>query len=103
MNRTLWPLLASYGIWAVAFVVIYAVQALGCAWAWPPIEHRVALLAIYLGTLIILALLLIKQVRDARHQEPIPRLQRATIIATASAIAASAITFAPTLFASACI
>ena len=40
MTRALRPLLLGFLIWCLAFVALYAVQALGCTWAWPEATHR---------------------------------------------------------------
>jgi hypothetical protein len=41
--RQLWLLALGYGVWCSALVVIYALHALGCAFAWPTGALRLGL------------------------------------------------------------
>jgi len=41
--RRLWLLAAGYGVWCSALVFIYALHALGCAFAWPTGALRLGL------------------------------------------------------------
>jgi hypothetical protein len=52
--RRLWWLLAGFGVWCSALVPLYAVHAVGCAFAWPPGTLRVALAFVLLVHLIAL-------------------------------------------------
>lgn len=100
MIRVLWPLLIGLGIWSVGFVLLYALQALGCVWSWPEGPHRLVLVAAWLATLGVLGGTLLFQRRSAR---PDRAIERAGIIATIVAIAATVVTFAPATFASLCL
>jgi hypothetical protein len=50
--RRLWWLVAGYGVWCSALVVLYAVHAIGCAFAWPVGSLRLALAVVLLVHLI---------------------------------------------------
>jgi ABC-type sugar transport system permease subunit len=52
--RRLWLLGAGYGVWFLALAVIYAVHALGCAFAWPTGALRLGLAAALLAGLAVL-------------------------------------------------
>lgn len=41
--RRLWWLLAGFGVWCSALIVIYALHAIGCAFGWPAGPLRLAL------------------------------------------------------------
>src|SRR5690606_39192474 len=49
-RHALWSLAAGFTIWSGAFVLLYALQALGCAYGWP--HHRAILLIVYAAALI---------------------------------------------------
>ncbi|UXN74058.1 hypothetical protein N8D56_01650 [Devosia sp. A8/3-2] len=46
-------LFAGFSLWALAFVMLYALQALGCAYGWP--QHRLILVGAYLLALLAMA------------------------------------------------
>ncbi|MCW5721064.1 MAG: hypothetical protein KIS86_07975 [Devosia sp.] len=101
MIRPLWPLLAGFSLWALAFIGLYAVQALGCVWSWPEGPHRGALVTIWLATLVVLGALLVFQARK-RGPGKTPASMMG-IAATIAAIAATIVTFFPVLFSSLCL
>lgn len=100
MTSRLWPLLTGFAVWALAFVALYALQALGCIWAWPEPWHRTLLVAVTFASIIVLAILFARQ--WSRHRSETPPLQTIALGLTASAIAAAIIVFAPVLFARLC-
>jgi hypothetical protein len=53
--RRLWWLVAGFGVWCSALVFLYAVHAIGCAFAWPAGALRLALAVVLLVHLIALA------------------------------------------------
>jgi len=85
MIRRLWPLGIGFTLWALAFVGIYALQFLG-----------------YLAAIVMLSCTLLLQISIARRQKG-EALGRAGVAATAAALGATVVTFAPTFIASACI
>lgn len=104
MTRTLWPLLTGFILWSLAFIALYALQYLGCYFQWQPDQHRLALVGAYLLSLLLLATWLAFQLMALRRRgTPSATMDRMSIGATIAALAATAITFAPTLIASACL
>lgn len=104
MIRRLWPLLAGFTLWALAFVLLYALQYLGCYFGWTPVAHRTALVVSYAIALAVLAGALLVQIALLRRRgSAATSLDRVGIGATIAALAATAVTFSPTLLASACI
>lgn len=102
MIRHLWPLLVGFSVWAVAFVGIYWLQYLGCLHGWEPSDHRTSLIVFYGAAVIALVLLLMFQIaRERRLKAKV--FDRLGSAATVSALAATVVTLAPTLVASACI
>ena len=99
--RQLWPLGIGFGIWAVAFIALYAAQALGCLNAWPEAVHRAVLLAIWVATLAMLGLALLRQWRQPPHHQP--AIRRAGLWCTIAAAAASLATYLPVTFVSLCL
>jgi hypothetical protein len=52
--RRLWWLLAGFGVWCSALVFLYAVHAIGCAFAWPAGALRLTLALVLLAHLIVI-------------------------------------------------
>ena len=52
--RRLWWLLAGFGVWCSALVFLYAVHAIGCAFAWPAGALRLVLAMVLLAHLIMI-------------------------------------------------
>ena len=55
--RRLWWLVAGFGVWCSALVFLYAVHAIGCAFAWPAGALRLALAIVLLLHLIAIGLM----------------------------------------------
>lgn len=53
----LWLLALGYGIWCSALVLLYALHALGCAFAWPAAGLRTVLALVFLVHLVALGVL----------------------------------------------
>lgn len=101
MIGKLWPLLLGFCIWALAFIGLYGLQALGCIWGWPDMLHRGVLMSIWVLTLAMLLALLRWQLRG--HTANRGAIDRAGLWLTFAAIFASVVIFAPSLFLSLCI
>ena len=101
MTKRLWPLLAGFSLWALAFIALYGLQYLGCRFGWPPGEHRTVLVVAYGVSLALLVICLSMQMR-ALHKPPAP-IERIGVGTTIAALAATAITLGPVAFASLCI
>lgn len=101
MIGKLWPLLIGFCIWALAFIGLYALQALGCVWNWPEALHRGVLMSVCVFTLAMLLVLLRWQLR--RYATNRTAIDRAGLWLTLAATVASAVTFVPSLFLSLCV
>jgi len=100
-RRLLW-LTAGFTLWAGAFLALYGVNAVGCAFAWPSALQRgvlLTLLALHLAALGYLAWRC-WQLRQS-HGRP-AFLEYVGFGATISALAATLLTFAPSLVLSLC-
>lgn len=104
MISRLWPLLIGFALWSLAFVLLYALQYLGCHFGWDPGVHRATLVVAYLASIAVVAGTLVLQLARLRRAAADARtLERAGCGATIAALAATVITFGPTLLASACL
>lgn len=92
-------LVAGFTIWAVAFVALYALQALGCAAGWGA-WHRPVLVGGYLASLLPLAALSLG--RGEASEEPASPLSVAALWANRAALGAGVLVFLPVTFASLC-
>lgn len=97
MIRRLWPLLMGFTVWALAFLAIYSLQALGCVWGWPAPMHRAVLVSSVGLTIALLVATLIWQSRT-----PSAEFRWAGLALTSAAIGASVITFGPVSFVTLC-
>tara|TARA_R110002020_G_scaffold6321_19_gene26660 strand:+ start:526 stop:840 length:315 start_codon:yes stop_codon:yes gene_type:complete len=104
MTRTLWPILAGFTLWSIAFIVLYALQYLGCYFAWDPALHRTLLIAAALAAVVLLAFCLLLQLRALRRPGAVPTsIDRIGAGATLAALAATIVTLAPVTFVSMCL
>lgn len=88
-------LLAGFSLWAAGFVLLYALQVLGCAYGWP--AHRAILVSAFGAVLVPLALLARLRPKSSGPLAPVALwLNRA-------ALAAGVLTFLPVVFASTCL
>jgi hypothetical protein len=90
-------LVAGFVVWSVAFVGLYGLQALGCAFAWGE-WHRPVLVGTYLLSLLPLGWLAVQR-PSGTHSA----LWTSAVWANRAALAAGVLAFAPVTFASACI
>ncbi|KQN71542.1 hypothetical protein [Devosia sp. Leaf64] len=97
--RALLLLIAGFTVWSLAFVVLYGLQALGCAYGWP--NHRWLLIGAYVASLIPLAWLAMG--KPVREGEPTTTLSIAALWANRAALGAGILVFLPVTFVSACI
>jgi uncharacterized membrane protein YhaH (DUF805 family) len=98
--RALVLLIAGFTIWSLAFVLLYALQALGCAYEWGAF-HRSVLIIAYLISLAPLAWLAFRRPYDSG--EPQTSLSIAALWANRAALVAGALVYLPVTFATACI
>ncbi|WP_417309280.1 hypothetical protein [Devosia sp.] len=103
MSKALWPMLAGFTLWALAFIVLYTLQYLGCRFAWPASLHRATLIGAYVAILAVLAGYAALQFASLRKRRSsataVHRIGSGTTIA---ALAATAVTFGPVAFVSMC-
>ncbi|MCP8884460.1 hypothetical protein NIM87_13150 [Devosia sp. XJ19-1] len=90
-------LVAGFAIWSIAFIVLYAAQALGCAYGWGA-WHRPVLIVIYLFALAPLIWLSTRPRPDGTDAI----LPTAARWANRAALLASVLVFLPVTFASLC-
>lgn len=91
-----WALIAGFTLWAFAFVALYALQALGCAYGWP--QHRPILILAYLVSLVAMGGLVLWTERGRKAGT----LVQAAIWANRAALASTALIFLPVFFTSPC-
>jgi hypothetical protein len=101
-DRPFLMLLSGFVLWSVAFVVLYAVQALGCRLAWDGISlagplglHRAVLVGLFaaFAVLQVLLYLLLRKSPKAVHRETGPRLFAAQAAAHLGLVALGAAIF----------
>ena len=104
--RQLWLLVVGYGVWFLALAVIYAVHALGCAFAWPTGALRLGLGVALLASLAVLGWLW----RDYAKTAPDPAFGeigsflRWTVVWTLiTAFVTTVLTLGPTLLLRTCV
>ena len=105
-SRELWLLVVGYGVWCLALVVIYALHALGCAFAWPTGAIRLGLGVALLASLAVLGWLW----RDYAKTAPDPALGEIglflhwTVVWTLiTAFVTTVLTLGPTLLLATCV
>ena len=111
MNRTASPLLlvwlgSGFVVWASALVALYAVHAIGCAFAWPAGPLRVGLGAVLLVHLAAIAAIwyqLINRPIGIRDGGTRDFLVNVSLWATVAAIVATVLTLGPPLLLTTCI
>jgi hypothetical protein len=92
-------LVSGFTAWSAGFVLIYALQALGCAYGWP--LHRLILIAAYIFTLVPLATLALP--RRPAAERPESPLETAALWVNRAALTAGILVFFPVAFTSICI
>jgi hypothetical protein len=92
-------LIAGFVIWSLAFIVLYALQALGCAYGWGA-WHRPLLIFVYVLSLLPLAWL---ATRPLPTGEPAAFMSVTALWANRAALIAGMLVFMPVAFASLCI
>jgi hypothetical protein len=111
VNRTASPHLlvwlgAGFAVWASALVTLYAVHAIGCAFAWPAALLRVGLSAVLLVHIAVLAAIwhqLANRPIGAEDGGTSDFLVTVSLWATAAAIAATVLTLGPALLLTTCV
>jgi hypothetical protein len=104
--RRLWWLAGGFGVWCSALIVLYALHAIGCAYAWPTSTLRVSLAAVFFAHLVVVGWMW----RNFAKATPDPSfgptgrfLHTAIVWTTIAAVVATILTFGPPLLLSTCI
>ena len=104
--RQLWWLAAGFGVWCSALVFLYALQAIGCVFAWPTGTLRVTLVVVFLTHMIVVGWMW----RNAARAAPDPAfgatgsfVHSAIVWTAVAAFVATLLTFGPPLFLTTCI
>jgi hypothetical protein len=96
--RMLW-LVAGFTLWSTAFIALYTIQALGCAFDWPPVLHRGLLGVVFAGHLVAIALLIVKAPRGPEQAF----LSTVTLFTLWAALVSTVLTYGPALALTACL
>lgn len=98
-TRALILLVAGFTIWSAGFVLVYALQALGCAYGWP--QHRLIVLVAGIASLVPIVVLSIRSPYDTG--EPATSLSLAALWANRAALASGVLVLVlPSTFVSLC-
>ena len=102
----LWLLALGYGIWCSALVLLYALHALGCAFAWPGAVLRTVLALVLLVHLVALGWLWRSHPRrsaDASGGATAGFFQDVALWTLATAFVATVLTLGPSLMLATCV
>jgi len=104
--RRLWWLAAGFVVWCSALVVLYALHAIGCAFAWSSGSLRVALAAVLLAHLIVIGWMW-RKLAAARPSPDLGEsgtfLYEVVLWTLVAAFVAAVLAFAPSLLLTACV
>jgi hypothetical protein len=102
--RRLLPLVTGFTLWASAFVSLYGVNAIACRFAWPRPFHRGILLLLLALHLVVLGWMTLRCWRRRRSQQDVRAafIESVGLGLTIAALAATLLTFAPSLVLSTC-
>jgi len=105
-SRRLWWLAGGFGVWCSALAFLYALQAIGCVFAWPTGTLRVTLVAVFFAHVVVVGWMW----RNFAIAAPDPALgptgsflHSAIAWTSIAAFVATVLTFGPPLFLSTCI
>ena len=104
--QRLWWLAAGFGVWCSALATLYALQSIGCAFAWSAGPLRLGLAALLVAHLIVIGWLW----REFATANPDPGLDqtgrflhRAVVWTIIAAFVATAVTLGPSLLLTTCV
>ncbi|WP_421950157.1 hypothetical protein [Pelagibacterium sp.] len=105
--RSILVIVIGFALWGAAFVTLYAVNAIGCAFGWPPALQRgviVGLAVAASGTMIAVTVWSAGHWRKAANAgRPAPSLARIGALGSAAALGATIFVFVPSVFVSMCV
>jgi hypothetical protein len=102
----LWWLAAGFSVWCSALVFLYALQAIGCVFAWPAGTLRLSLVVVFLAHLVVIGWMWRNFAKGAPDPAdgPTGGFLHAAIVWTAiAAFVATVFTFGPPLLLATCI
>ena len=102
----LWWLAAGFGVWCSALVFLYALQAVGCVFAWPVGTLRLSLVVVFLAHLVVIGWMwrnLAKATLDPAIGQIGGFLHAAIVWTAIAAFVATIVTFGPPLFLTTCV
>ena len=103
-SRRLWWLGAGFVVWCSALVILYALHAIGCAFAWSTNWLRLSLVVVFLLHLIVVGWMWRNAAKSDPGFGPTGSFLHAAIAWTViAAFVATVLTFGPPLFLTACI
>lgn len=98
-RKVLWLMVAGFTVWSGAFVLLYALQALGCEYRWP--HHRMILVAAFVFSILILGWLSLRG--SYATGEPATTLSVCALWLNRAALGAGGLIFLPVTFTSHCL
>ena len=100
----IWGLVAGFGVWCSAIVVLYSVHAIGCAFAWAAGPLRLGLAVVLLAHLIVIGWMWRDHAAASPDSGPTGTFLHTVFIWTLiAALAASLLTFGPMLVLATCV
>jgi hypothetical protein len=102
----LWLLALGYGIWCSALAMLYALHALGCAFAWPTAALRIVLAVVLLLHLVLIGGLwraYAKRSADAAYGATGLFFHEVALWTLVTAFVATVLTLGPTLLLATCV
>jgi hypothetical protein len=102
----LWWLAAGFGVWCSALVILYALHAIGCAFAWPTTTLRLSLVLVLLAHLLVIAWMWGAVARadpDPASAEPAGFLHTVTVWLLIAAFVATVLVLGPPLLLQSCV
>ncbi|TVQ34356.1 MAG: hypothetical protein EA356_10665 [Geminicoccaceae bacterium] len=93
----LW-LVAGFGLWSTALILVYALHAVGCAFVWPPAAIRLGLALVLLAHVAALLALIHHQ-----RRRTVNLLLQVALWTLVAALVATAFTYGPLLLLTPCV
>jgi hypothetical protein len=104
--RRLWWLAAGFGVWCVTLVALYALHAIGCAFAWPAGTLRTGLAVVVIAGLLVIAAMWRGVARadpDPALGQPGAFLHEVIVWTLIAAFVTTLLTLGPTLLLTSCV
>lgn len=97
-------LVIGFIVWSVAFVALYGINAIGCAFGWDPALQRLVLVGLLLAHAVAIGWIASGLLRTKRNSgEAESMLRYAGLGLTLAALASTIAVFAPSLFLTMCV